>query len=224
MRRHTHFFVATFAAVSVVGCYRIPLHIRENDATGYEEVGVPLIEAVEYTPNGRDIRVSLESPGYVTVLLVSPELGATVRFRRGEHQSAWADKGVHRFALDRLASPIAIPGLREVGNVTPVSNPPSLRLSVARGAVFDAAADARAVRPEGEQSAVALASRSVSAGFGAVKSAHIVVIVSEHPLDLVGVAMRLARSSLDPAIVAAVAADVVEGGRWMAAVAPLRGQ
>ena len=34
--------------------------------------------------------------------------------------------------------------------------------------------------------------------------------------------MRLARSTLDPALVAQSAADVVEGGRWMAAVAKLR--
>jgi hypothetical protein len=48
--------------------------------------------------------------------------------------------------------------------------------------------------------------------------------VTEQPLDLVRVATRLVRGSLDPALVAQSAADVIEGGRWMAAVAPLRGQ
>jgi hypothetical protein len=56
-----------------------------------------------------------------------------------------------------------------------------------------------------------------------VTSTHVVVLVTEQPLDLVGVATRLARGTLDPAQVAQDAADVVEGGRWMAAMAPLRG-
>ena len=33
-------------------CYRLPLRVVENDASGYEDLGVPVIEAVEYTPLG----------------------------------------------------------------------------------------------------------------------------------------------------------------------------
>ena len=103
MRRLIRAAATGLTLAGAVACYRLPLHIRENDATGYEEVGIPTIEAVKYTPGGRDLRVSLEASGYVTVIIVDPERGATVRFKRGELQSQWVDQGVHRFALDRLA-------------------------------------------------------------------------------------------------------------------------
>ena len=70
MRRVVQSTVSFVLLAGAVACYRLPLHIRENDATGYEEVGIPTIEAVEYTPNGRDLRVLMEAPGYVTVIVV----------------------------------------------------------------------------------------------------------------------------------------------------------
>ena len=90
MRRVVQCTMSVVLLAGAVACYRLPLHIRENDATGYEEVGIPTIEAVEYTPNGRDLRVLMEAPGYVTVIVVDPDRGATVRFRRGELQSRFA--------------------------------------------------------------------------------------------------------------------------------------
>jgi hypothetical protein len=226
--RRLHAFLTAATLLAAVACYRLPLRIRENDATGYEEVGIPTIEAVEYTPTGRDLRVLMESAGFVTVIIVDPERGATVRFRRGELQSQYAEKGVHRYALDRLASPMLL------SQMTPIRSggaPASLGNPVLRGGTvrqssldvtssFDnAAAGADSARRE-----FLLASHGVTAGSGVVTSAHVVVLVTEQPLDLVRVATRLARGSLDPALVAQSAADVVEGGRWMAAVAPLRGQ
>lgn len=211
---------------ATAACYRLPLRIRENDATGYEDVGIPTIEAVEYTPAGRDLRVALEAPGYVTVIVVDPDRGATVRFRRGELQSRFAEKGLHRYPLDRLASPLLLSQMLPVGGAGPGRAVGRVRVAEPlQMSVFDprpvnvGALDADSSRRE-----FRLASRTVAQGYGPVTSAHVVVLVTEHPLDLVGVAMRLARGSLDPALIAHSAADVVEGGRWMAAVAPLRGQ
>ena len=228
MRRLIHVAATGLTLAGAAACYRLPLHIRENDATGYEEVGIPTIEAVEYTPGGRDLRVSLESSGYVTVIIVDPERGATVRFKRGELTSVWMDQGVHRLALDRLASPMMLAQMvptRSSGSSHTVSSP-MLRAVPHRASVFD---PAPVFDPGGNGDDTArrefrLASQSVGSGYGPVTSTHVVVIVTERPLDLVGVATRLARGSLDPALVAQAAADVVEGGRWMAAVAPLRGQ
>ncbi|MBC7843629.1 MAG: hypothetical protein H7099_15015 [Gemmatimonadaceae bacterium] len=220
--------VSVIMLAGAVACYRLPLHIRENDATGYEDVGIPTIEAVEYTPNGRDLRVLMEAPGYVTVIIVDPDRGATVRFKRGELRSQFAEKGVHRYPLDRLASPMM---LSMMAPMRGAGGPQSTGRTVVRAnavrppgiggiALFDrSAASADSARRE-----LLLSSRGVTSSSGAVKSAHVVVLVTESPLDLVGVATRLARGSLDPALVAQAAADVVEGGRWMAAVAPLRGQ
>lgn len=228
MRRPLHHVaLAVLLLVVATACYRLPLRIRENDATGYEEVGVPTIEAVEYTPAGRDLRVLLEAPGYVTVIVVDPDRGASVRFRRGELQSRFGEKGVHRYPLDRLASPLLLAQLRPAApsfaprglgrariNTTPI-----------RMSVFDPVPiDPGAAAADSIRAAVALSSRGLGAGAGPVTSAHVVVLVTERPLDLVGVATRLARGSLDPAVVAHAAADVIEGGRWMAAVAQLRGQ
>ncbi len=218
--------MAVLMLAGLAACYRLPLRIKENDATGYEEVGIPIIEAVEYTPAGRDLRVMLEAPGYVTVILVDPDRGATVRFRRGELQSRFAEKGLHRYPLDRLASPMMlaqlIPVRRSDGPPASgrVRTAPPLQLSV-----FDPRPiDKGSLGGDSTRAEFRLSSRSVSSGGGPVTSTHVVLLVTEQPLDLVGVATRLARSSLDPAQVAQVAADVVEGGRWMAAVAPLRGQ
>ncbi len=228
MRRLIHVAATGLTLVGAVACYRLPLHIRENDATGYEEVGIPTIEAVEYTPGGRDLRVSLEASGYITVIIVDPERGATVRFKRGELQSQWADQGVHRFALDRLASPMMLaqmlptrpsPSSRGIGS-------PLLRAVPQRATSFDPApvSDPGSTPEDGGRREFRLASQRVGGGYGQVTSTHVVVIVTEQPLDLIGVATRLARGSLDPALVAQAAVDVVQGGRWMAAVAPLRGQ
>lgn len=219
--------VSVIILAGLVACYRLPLHIRENDATGYEEVGIPTIEAVEYTPNGRDLRVLLEAPGYVTVIIVDPDRGATVRFRRGELHSQFAEKGLHRYPLDRLASPMLLSMMSPMSGPTgpkasrPVVRGPTVRTSGIGGiALFDrSAASADSARRE-----FLLSSRGVTSSSGAVTSAHVVVLVTQSPLDLIGVATRLARGSLDPTLVAQAAADVVEGGRWMAAVAPLRGQ
>lgn len=228
MRRQLPHVVLPFLMLTVAAaCYRLPLRIKENDATGYEEVGVPVIEAVEYTPAGRDLRVMLEAPGYVTVIIVDPDRGASVRFRRGELQSKFGEKGLHRYPLDRLASPLLLAQMmprqtasapRGLGRARVNTTP--IRLSVFDPVPVDPGhADADSLRKS-----VGLASRGVGVGFGPVSSAHVVVLVSERPLDLVGVATRLARGSLDPALVAQAAADVIEGGRWMAAVAQLRGQ
>ena len=228
MRRLIRAAATGLTLAGAVACYRLPLHIRENDATGYEEVGIPTIEAVEYTPGGRDLRVSLEASGYVTVIIVDPERGATVRFKRGELQSQWVDQGVHRFALDRLASPMMLAQMlpprpstaaRTIGS-------PLLRAVPQRAATFDPAAvfDPGASPEDAGRREFRLASQRVGGGYGPVTSTHVVVIVTEQPLDLIGVATRLARGSLDPALVAQAAVDVVQGGRWMAAVAPLRGQ
>lgn len=215
----------TFAVASA--CYRLPLRIKENDATGYEDVGVPTIEAVEYTPAGRDLRVALEVPGYVTVIVVDPERGASVRFRRGELQSAYRTQGQHRLPLDRLSSPMAVAMLRRppeasagrgLGRVRPVTVAP--RNGQFEPVTFDAGTGPR----DSTFRELGLASRAVALGGGPVTSTHVVVIVTERPLDLVTVATRLARGSLDPAQIARSVADVIEGGRWMAAVAPLRGQ
>lgn len=228
MRRVVHQAVSVVLLAGVVSCYRLPLHIRENDATGYEEVGIPTIEAVEYTPNGRDLRVLMEAPGYVTVIVVDPDRGATVRFRRGELHSQFAEKGVRRFALDRLSSPMLLSMMSSMGGPkgppppgTPVFRGGTIRPSgLGATTVFDrTGAGADSARRE-----YLLASRGLGSPSGAVTSVHVVVLVTEQPLDLIGVATRLARGSLDPALVAQAAADVVEGGRWMAAVAPLRGQ
>lgn len=228
MRRMIRILASLAIFASAVACYRLPLRIRENDASGYEDLGIPTIEAVEYTPAGRDLRVLLESPGFVTVIIVDPDRGATVRFRRGELQSQYADKGVHRYPLDRLASPML---LSQMGRMGGPGGPPSLGTPVLRGgqirqssiedvpALAIGASTADSVRRE-----YLLASRRVTPGSGAVTSVHVVLLVTEQPLNLIGVATRLARGSLDPALVAQAAADVVEGGRWMAAVAPLRGQ
>jgi hypothetical protein len=228
MRRLIHVAASGLILAGAVACYRLPLRIRENDASGYEEVGIPTIEAVEYTPGGRDLRVSLESPGYVTVIIVDPERGATVRFRRGELHSQWVDKGVHRFALDRLSSPMM---LAQFGAGASAAQRPrgmqSLRPAAQRASAFDPAPIFSGASPAADDSLrreLRLESQRVGTGSGPVTSTHVVVIVTEQALDLVGVATRLARGSLDPALVAQAAVDVVEGGRWMAAVAPLRGQ
>ena len=213
---------------SAVGCYRLPLRISENDATGYEDVGVPLIEAVEYTPAGRDLRVSLEAPGYVTIIIVDPERGASVRFKRGDLQSQFAERGLHRYPLDRLASPMLLSqfqGVRRAPSEGSRPGRPAIRQPV-RQSPYDISpfSSERPATGDSARREFRLASRSALDSDGAVTSAHVVVIVSERPLDLVRVATRLARGSLDPAIVAQSAADVVEGGRWMAASAQLRGQ
>lgn len=209
-------------------CYRLPLRIRTNDATGYEDVGIPLIEAVEYTPSGRDIRVLLEAPGYVTVIVVDPDRGATVRFRRGELQSRFAEKGLHRYPLDRISSPMTLSQVIEANGgsraLRGLGRPRQLAAPL-RTSVFDPAPiDPALMASDTTRKELSLESRRVAAGFGPVSAVHVVVLVTEMPLDLVGVAMRLARGSLDPALVAQSAADVVQGGRWMAAVARLRGQ
>ena len=212
---------------SVVACYRLPLRIRENDASGYEEVGIPTIEAVEYTPGGRDLRVSLEASGYVTVIIVDPDRGATVRFKRGALQSQWADQGVHRFALDRLSSPMMLAQMNAVRGAPPTRSlgAPALRTGSQRATGFESAPifSGNAAVDDSLRREFRLASQRVGSGYGPVTAATVVVIVTEQPLDLVGVATRLARGSLDPALVAQAAAEG-EGGRWMAAVAPLRGQ
>jgi hypothetical protein len=220
--------IALVALLTVTACYRLPLRIAVNDATGYEDVGVPVIEAVEYTPNGRDLRVALEGPGYVTIIVVDPEKGASVRFRRGELTSVFGDKGVHRFPLDRLSSPMTlamIAASAPAGTTSRGLGLPAIRGNAPRSSTFEPAvfnpARADAVAAQGN---VPLSSSRVSAVGAPVTSAHVVVLVTEHPLDLIGVATRLARGSLDPALVAQSAANVVEGGRWMAAVAQLRGQ
>ena len=61
MRRMIRILASLAVFASAVACYRLPLRIRENDASGYEDLGIPTIEAVEYTPAGRDLRV-LEIP------------------------------------------------------------------------------------------------------------------------------------------------------------------
>lgn len=228
MRPPRHLALGLLSIAFCAACYRLPLRIRTNDATGYEEVGIPLIEAVEYTPSGRDLRVSLEAPGYVTVIVVDPERGATVRFRRGELQSRFAEKGLHRYPLDRISSPMTISQLiatngaarapRGLVRARPLAAP--MRTGVFEPAPINADPSGRDSTP----AETALASRGVAAGFGPVSTVHVVVLVTEFPLDLIGVATRLARGSLDPALVAQSAADVVQGGRWMAAVAQLRGQ
>ncbi len=228
MRRFRYVAFGLLSIVWCAACYRLPLRIRANDATGYEEIGIPLIEAVEYTPAGRDLRVSLEAPGYVTVIVVDPDRGATVRFRRGELTSRFAEKGLHRYPLDRISSPMTLAQLSSADGRSTVprglgrSRPAAIPV---RTGVFEQAPIHPG--PSGQDStsrALALSSRGVAAGFGPVSSTHVVVLVTEYPLDLVGVATRLARGSLDPALVAQSAADVVQGGRWMAAVAQLRGQ
>jgi hypothetical protein len=226
--RRLHAFFAVVTLLGLVACYRIPLRIRENDATGYEEVGIPVIEAVEYTPTGRDLRVMMEAGGYVTVIIVDPDRGATVRFRRGELHSQYAEKGVHRYALDRLSSPMLLSQMTPIrGGGTPAAlGRPVLRGGPIRQPGLDvtSAFDRTAAGADSARREFLLASHAVTAGSGIVTSAHVVVLVTEQPLDLVRVATRLVRGSLDPALVAQSAADVIEGGRWMAAVAPLRGQ
>ena len=228
MRRFIRLAAAAVTLLGVAACYRLPLRIRENDASGYEDVGVAMIEAVEYTPNGRDLRVSLETSGYVTVIVVDPDRGASVRFRRGELHSQFAEKGVHRYPLDRVSSPMSLSDMLQMPR-----NPP--RSMVARSAprpvrlnmdVFDAAPPVYrdTLRQSTSPLEIALASRGVRAGGGPITAAHVVVLITERPLDLIGVATRLARSSLDLAQVAQDAADVIEGGRWMASTAVLRGQ
>jgi hypothetical protein len=228
MSRFVRIALLTLPLLGAAACYRLPLRIRENDASGYEDVGIPVIEAVEYTPNGRDIRVALEGSGYVTIIVVDPEKGATVRFRRGDFSSTFAEKGIHRFPLDRLSSPMTLAMLAAASSGSNVSHGlgrPAIRGAAPRSSTFEpsvfnpARADSIAA-----QSSVSLSSRSVSAPGSPVTSVHVVVLVTEHPLDLIGVATRLARGSLDPALVAQSAANVIEGGRWMAATAQLRGQ
>ncbi len=230
MRRFRSVIAVVVAVALCAGCYRLPLRIKANDATGDESVGIPLIEAVEYTPSGRDLRVSLEAPGYVTVIVVDPERGATVRFRRGELRSQFSEKGLHRYPLDRISSPMNLAQLRGangasgaqggLGRSRPVAMPTPIRTSVFDPAPLFREPAARDTTPQ----ATLLASRTVAAGYGPVSSVHVVVLVTELPLDLIGVATRLARGSLDPALIALSAADASTGGRWMAAVAPLRGQ
>ena len=226
MRRWSKVALAGLMLAAVAACYRLPLRIKENDATGYEDVGIPLIEAVEYTLGGRDLRVLLEAPGYVTIIVVDPVRGASVRFRRGELRSQYAEKGLHRYPLDRLSSPMLLSQFMVGRAAAPTRGstravaPPPLRQSVF---------DPMPLNPgpgiaDSTRREVRLSSRSVSAERGSVSSTHVVVLVTERPLDLVAVATRLARGSLDPAVVAHTVANVVEGGRWMAAVAPLRGQ
>lgn len=229
MRRYRYIALVLVTLGFSAACYRLPLRIKTNDATGYEEIGIPLIEAVEYTPSGRDLRFSLEAPGYVTVIVVDPERGATVRFRRGELRSRFAEKGLHRYPLDRLASPMTLSQMlannggssvpRGLGRARPVAMP-------MRTQIFDPAPinPGSTGQDTTSRSETPLSSRRIAAGFGPVSSVHVVVLVTEQPLDLIRVATRLARGSLDPALVAHSAADVIEGGRWMAAVAPLRGQ
>lgn len=226
MRRFIRIVTAALMLFGVTACYRLPLRIRENDASGYEDVGIAVIEAVEYTPNGRDLRVSLESAGYVTVIVVDPDRGASVRFRRGELQSQFSEKGVHRYPLDRLSSPLLLSDMLPMRHsasralALPVARPRRLQMDA-----FDAPpVYADTVREESARHELALASRTVRPGSGPVTAAHVVVLITERPLDLIAVATRLARSSLDLAQVAQNAADVIEGGRWMASMAPLRGQ
>lgn len=212
--------------LGAVACYRLPMRIRENDATGYEDVGIPVIEAVEYTPMGRDLRVTLDAPGYVTVIIVDPEVGASVRFRRGELQSVFGDKGLHRYALDRLSSPLLLSQMPGVKRAPPPDGlgrtPALLQPRFSPFAPLPAAPVPATAQADSSVREFRLSSRSIATGGGAVTSAHVVVVVTERPLDYVNVAMRLARGSLDPAMVAQSVADVIEGGRWMAAVAKLR--
>ena len=230
MPRFRRIALALLTLAVATACYRLPLRIKENDASGYEEVGIPVIEAVEYTPGGRDLRLSLEEPGYVTVIVVDPDRGATVRFRRGDLKSPYLEKGQHRVPLDRLSSPMALAMLRRpeaptrrapagLGRARPAVTP-QRNGGLFEPVTFDPGKPAQdSVRRE-----LGLASRQVAAGGGPVTSTHVVVVVTERPLDVVSVATRLARGSLDPALIAQSVADVIEGGRWMAAVAPLRGQ
>ncbi|HYW49314.1 MAG TPA: hypothetical protein VE861_01840 [Gemmatimonadaceae bacterium] len=216
--------VEVLLLAGATACYRLPLRIRENDASGYEDIGVPIIEAVEYTPAGRDLRVALDAPGYVTVILVDPAKGATVRFRRGELQSRFAAKGTHRYPLDRLTSPMSAAqyqSARTTSTPAPVGTA-VMRTRPLRMTVFDAN-PVEAPPGDSAPTTVRLSSRALQSG-GAITATHVVVLVSERPLDLVGVAMRLARTGTDPLLAAQAAADVIEGGRWMAAMAPLRGQ
>jgi hypothetical protein len=207
-------------------CYRLPLTIRENDASGYDDLGVPTIEAIEYTPSGRDVRVHLEQPGYVTVVVLDPARGASVRFKRGELTSRFAERGVTRFPLDRLVSPLLASAAG--ASFSPRDTAPrSTMLSGRRG--FQGAVDrARRVRETSVPGLAVLeeelASRQLSGMGGPVRESHVLVIVSEHALDLVQVGMRLARSTLDPALTAQQVVEPTEGGRWIAAVALLRGQ
>lgn len=214
--------------LGLTGCYRLPLHIRENDAAGYEDVGVPVIEAVEFTPAGRDLRVALDAPGYVTVILVDPQKGATVRFRRGELQSRPSGAGVHRYPLDRLASPMSLAQYSAARTVPRDPSPmgrPALQRTPMRMTIFDAAPiDVLPAAADSLRAELGLVSRRLAPSLAPIEGTHVVVLVSERPLDLVRVAMRLARAGSDPMQVAQAAADVVEGGRWMAAAAPLRGQ
>jgi hypothetical protein len=225
MRRFASVAIAATTLVAATACYRLPLRIRENDASGYEEVGVPLIEAVEYTPTGRDLRVMLEAPGYVTVIIVDPDRGATVRFRRGDVKSQYAEKGVHRYPLDRLSSPMTLADLIPTQRFNGASGlgRPAIRPRLLPADSFDPRLNTNTDAVDSARRELRLDSRAVRGASGAVTSTHVVVLVTEQPLDLVGVATRLARGTLDPAQVAQDAADVVEGGRWMAAMAPLRG-
>jgi hypothetical protein len=217
--------------VVTAACYRLPLRIKENDASGYEDIGVPIIEAVEYTPSGRDVRVMLEAPGYVTVIVVDPARGASVRFRRGELQSQYSSKGLHRYPLDRLVSPLL---LSQITSARPVpastregtSRPVRRVTNQTRGTLFDIApaTPSDPARDSSSRLAVLMRSRAVRDAGGAVTATHVLVLITERPLDYVSVATRLARGSLDPAEIAQSAADVVQGGRWMAATALLRGQ
>ena len=203
-------------------CYRLPLRVVENDASGYEDLGVPVIEAVEYTPLGRDLRVSLEAAGYVTVIIVDPNVGATVRFRRGDLRSVYSSKGLHRYPLDRLSSPMLASQVPSVARGLTRRNTSRPAAGAQPRATGFTPLSSSTDTPARATEELSLSSQRVATGSGPVTAAHVVVLVTEQPLDLVAVAMRLARSTLDPALVAQSAADVVEGGRWMAAVAKLR--
>lgn len=220
------------AATQLGACWRLGVTLKENDASGHEVLGVPVIEAIEYTPLGRDVRVKLEQPGYVTVLVVDPARSVSVRFARGESRSRHADSLLVRLPLDRLESPMrGIP----VATATLASRPRPRRPVAMPGAsgvvtqrgVFDMASPLRPppdiaggdTLEAGQEQR--LRSMRVQ-GNGPVSRPHVVVLLTEHPLDLVGVATRIAMAPAIPAIVAqAAAGDGTEGGRWIAASAPI---
>ncbi|MCU0626887.1 MAG: hypothetical protein MUF21_10460 [Gemmatimonadaceae bacterium] len=218
------------ASVAVSGCWRLGVGVRENDASGYEDLGVPVIEAIEYTPAGREVRVALERPGYLTVLVVDPERSVSVRFARGETRSRRADSARVRLPLDRLESPLrgipigALPAIAQRPTRRPVLSPGSNAV-VRQQSPFDARDVSLAAADSGGSAIAAeqrLRSMRVTNAGQLVTRAHVVVLQTEQPLDLIRVAMRIAAAPADPARVAqAAAGDGSEGGRWIAATAPL---
>jgi hypothetical protein len=223
-RRRLFAFVLA-ALVCAGGCYRIPLRMSVNDATGYEDVGVPIIEAVEYTIAGPQLRVRFDAAAFVSVIVLDRGGAPTLQSDHSNGESVYAAVGVQRFSI---AAPVPKQLLPEITRALRIHNDRhrSSLLAAMQQDMQVPLVPTVAGRNTVSQSTEAAMQRRASARARAEAGEldpQVIVIVTERALRFDVLRRRLPSVVLDGAAMVRDLIDVTESGRWLAVSAPLRG-